>query len=85
MISTKEHIIEVYMPRLTPAGKIYTTDELINLARIGQMGALSEACLASFFYIKQLESRIQELENRSPIPPGFGDINDNVSTKVEDK
>jgi hypothetical protein len=74
------------MPRLTPTGKIYTTDELINLAKIGQMGNMSEACLYAFFYIKELEARVKELENRSPIPPGFGDVNTApVSTEVKDK
>ena len=74
------------MPKLTPAGKVYTTDELIRLAQIGQMGALSQACLSAFLYIKQLEKKVQELENKSPIPPGFGDISgDPVSTEIKDK
>jgi hypothetical protein len=71
------------MPRLTPNGKVYTTDELINLAKIGQMGNLSDACLQAFYYIKHLEEQIQ-----SQIPPGgvvFDLSGKDISTEAKDK
>ena len=68
---------------MTPQGKVYSTDELINLARIGSMGQLSEVCLQAFLYIKRLEEQV-----RSQIPPTgitFTVPNIDVSSEVEDK
>lgn len=80
------------MPRLTPQGKIYSTDELMNLARIGSMGELSGACLSAFAYIKNLESEVNNLraENanlRLPVKDLYKtlDPDTSLSTKVLDK
>lgn len=71
------------MPRITPQGKVYSTDELIQLAKIGSMGELSSACLQAFFYIKRLEEQV-----RSQIPPAgvvFDVSGKDISTEVNDK
>lgn len=80
------------MPRLTPQGKIYSTDELMNLARIGSMGDLSGACMSAFAYIKNLEEEIKNLrvENSNlklPVKSLYETLGNNVSTstKVSDK
>lgn len=76
------------MPRITQQGKVYSTDELINLAKIGQMGNLSGACLSAFEYIKRLEAQIQMMnDNQMPDTTGvvFDISSENVSTEETDK